>query len=157
MKQSWLIHFSFNHFSFSCDRSCWDTNILDKVEVITKKMLFFSFMLFFFFLFGTRFYPFSLIFFSSFFVVIYLLLSFFPYYCWVSSLFSSFKGVSISRFPFVFSFLRIKYHGSTIGGNREMDQWYMTSPVSNITRKTKFSHISWHVFLDLKSVKTENK
>ena len=31
---------------------------------------------------------------------------------------------------------------STIGGNREMDQLYTTSQVSNITRKTKFSHIS---------------
>ena len=37
---------------------------------------------------------------------------------------------------------------STIGGNREMDQLYMTSQVSNITRKTKCSHISWHVFQD---------
>ena len=35
---------------------------------------------------------------------------------------------------------------STIGGNREMDQLYMTSQVSNITLKTKFSQISWHVF-----------
>ena len=30
---------------------------------------------------------------------------------------------------------------STIGGNREMDQLYTTSLVSNITKKTKFSHI----------------
>ena len=30
---------------------------------------------------------------------------------------------------------------STIGGNREMDQLYTTSQVSNITRKTKFSPI----------------
>ena len=30
---------------------------------------------------------------------------------------------------------------STIGGNREMDQLYTTSQMSNITRKTKFSHI----------------
>ena len=37
---------------------------------------------------------------------------------------------------------------STIGGNREMDQWYMTSQVSNITRKIKFSHNSWNVFKD---------
>ena len=29
---------------------------------------------------------------------------------------------------------------STIGGNREMNQLYTTSQVSNITRKTKFSH-----------------
>ena len=29
---------------------------------------------------------------------------------------------------------------STIDGNREMDQSYTTSQVSNITRKTKFSH-----------------
>ena len=29
----------------------------------------------------------------------------------------------------------------TIGGNREMDQLYTTSQVSNIPRKTKFSHI----------------
>ena len=28
---------------------------------------------------------------------------------------------------------------STIGGNREMDQSYMTSQVTNITRKTTFS------------------
>ena len=32
-----------------------------------------------------------------------------------------------------------------LGGNREMDQLYMTSQVSNITRKTTFSPISWHV------------
>ena len=39
-----------------------------------------------------------------------------------------------------------------------MDQWYTTSQVSNITRKTKFSHISWHIFQDsIKKVKTENK
>ena len=31
---------------------------------------------------------------------------------------------------------------STIGGNREMIQLYTTSQVSNITNKTKFSHIS---------------
>ena len=31
---------------------------------------------------------------------------------------------------------------STIDGNREIDQLYMTSQVSNITRKTKFSPIS---------------
>ena len=30
-----------------------------------------------------------------------------------------------------------------------MDQSYTTSQVSNRTRKTKFSHISWHVFQDL--------
>ena len=30
---------------------------------------------------------------------------------------------------------------STIGGNREMDQLYTTLQVSNITRKTKLSHI----------------
>ena len=35
---------------------------------------------------------------------------------------------------------------STIGGNREMDQLYTTSEVSNITKKTKFSHISRLVF-----------
>ena len=44
---------------------------------------------------------------------------------------------------------------STIGGNWEMDQLYK---VSNITRKSKFSHISWHVSnIILKSVKTGNK
>ena len=37
---------------------------------------------------------------------------------------------------------------STIGGNREMVQLYTTLQVSNITRKTKFSHIIWHVFKD---------
>ena len=31
-------------------------------------------------------------------------------------------------------------------GNREMNQLYTTSQVSNITRKTTFSLISWHVF-----------
>ena len=31
---------------------------------------------------------------------------------------------------------------STLVGNREMDQLYTTSQVSNITRKTKFFHIS---------------
>ena len=35
---------------------------------------------------------------------------------------------------------------STIGGNREMGRLYMTSQVSNITRKTTFSPIGWHVF-----------
>ena len=35
---------------------------------------------------------------------------------------------------------------STIGGNREMDQLYTTSQLSNITRTTNFSHISCHVF-----------
>ena len=37
---------------------------------------------------------------------------------------------------------------STIGGNREIHQLYTTSQVSNMTRKTKFPHISWHVFQD---------
>jgi len=38
-----------------------------------------------------------------------------------------------------------------------MEQLYTTSHVSNITRKTKFSHISCHVSnIILKSVKTEN-
>ena len=46
---------------------------------------------------------------------------------------------------------------STIGGNGEMDQLYTTSQVSNITRKTKFSHISWHVFQDkIKKCKNRN-
>ena len=31
---------------------------------------------------------------------------------------------------------------STIGGNREINQLYTTSQVSNIIRKTKFSQIS---------------
>ena len=31
---------------------------------------------------------------------------------------------------------------SSTGGNREIDQLYTTSQVSNVTRKTKFSHIS---------------
>ena len=44
---------------------------------------------------------------------------------------------------------------STMDGNREMGQLYTTSLVSNITRKKKISHISWHVFKD--SVNTENK
>ena len=35
---------------------------------------------------------------------------------------------------------------SRIGGNREMDQLNMTSQVSNLTRNTKFSPNSWHVF-----------
>ena len=35
-----------------------------------------------------------------------------------------------------------------LGGNRDKDQLYMTSQVSNITRKTTFSPISWHVFQD---------
>ena len=34
------------------------------------------------------------------------------------------------------------------GGNREMDQLYTMSQVKYITRKTKFSPISWHVFQD---------
>ena len=37
---------------------------------------------------------------------------------------------------------------STIGENREMDQLYMTSQVSNITSKTTFSPISGLVFQD---------
>ena len=37
---------------------------------------------------------------------------------------------------------------STIGGNNEINQLYTTSQVSNITRKTKLSHISWHIFQD---------
>ena len=32
----------------------------------------------------------------------------------------------------------------TIGGNREMDQLYMTTQVSTKTRNTIFSPISWH-------------
>ena len=32
------------------------------------------------------------------------------------------------------------------GGNREMDKLYETLQVSNITRKKKFSHISWDMF-----------
>ena len=39
---------------------------------------------------------------------------------------------------------------STIGGNREMDQLYTTSQVSNITRKTKFSHIILDMFSKIK-------
>ena len=48
---------------------------------------------------------------------------------------------------------------STKGGNREMDKLYKMSQVSNITRKTKFSHIAWHVFQDQikKWKKKENK
>ena len=39
-----------------------------------------------------------------------------------------------------------------------MDKLYTTSQVSNITKKTKFSHIIWHVFSRLKKkFKTENK
>ena len=38
---------------------------------------------------------------------------------------------------------------STKGGNREMDQLCTTSQVSNITRKTKFSHIN---LLDYKNL-----
>jgi len=39
-----------------------------------------------------------------------------------------------------------------------MDILYTTSQVSNITRKTKFSHINLHVFQDqIKKFKTENK
>ena len=38
-----------------------------------------------------------------------------------------------------------------------MDQWYVTSQVSNITKKKKFSQIIGHVYQDKKSVKTENK
>ena len=37
---------------------------------------------------------------------------------------------------------------STIGDNREMDQLYTTSQVSNMTRKTTFSPISGLVFQD---------
>ena len=35
---------------------------------------------------------------------------------------------------------------STISGNREMGQLYTKSQVSNITKKTIISHISWQVF-----------
>jgi len=56
------------------------------------------------------------------------------------------------------SWVQTNRPSSTIGGNKEMDQWYTTTQVSNITRKTKFSHNNWHVFQDsIKSVKTENK
>ena len=35
---------------------------------------------------------------------------------------------------------------TAIGGNKEMNKLYTTSQVSNITRKTNFSHNSWSVF-----------
>ena len=38
-------------------------------------------------------------------------------------------------------------------GNREMNQLYTTSQVSNIASKKKLSHISWHVLLRLNTVK----
>ena len=37
---------------------------------------------------------------------------------------------------------------TAIGGNKEMNKLYTTSQVSNITRKTNFSHNSWSVFQD---------
>ena len=40
------------------------------------------------------------------------------------------------------------FYASTICGNREIEQLYTTSQVSNKTRKTKLSHISGHVFQD---------
>ena len=41
---------------------------------------------------------------------------------------------------------------------REMDQLYMTSQVSNITRKTKFAHwLTCFPRLNKKSAKTETK
>ena len=49
--------------------------------------------------------------------------------------------------PCIFWLLLIKYQ--VIGGNREMDQPYTTSQVSNITRQTKFSPISWHDTCDV--------
>ena len=48
---------------------------------------------------------------------------------------------------FLISQLKPNRLSSTISSNREMDQLYTTSQVSN-ARKTKFSHISWHVFQD---------
>ena len=45
---------------------------------------------------------------------------------------------------------------STIGGNREIDQLYTTSQVSNITSKMKFYHIIRHAFKD-KIKKCENR
>ena len=52
--------------------------------------------------------------------------------------------------PLSLSFRRVLANrlSSTIGGNRAINQLYTTSQVSNITRKTKFSQISWHVFQD---------
>ena len=45
---------------------------------------------------------------------------------------------------------------STIGGNRELYQLYMTSQVSNITSKTNWQ-VTCFSRLNKKSVKTENK
>ena len=43
----------------------------------------------------------------------------------------------VDKTPFISNRL-----SSTIGGNRELNQLYTTSQVSNITRKTKLSHVS---------------
>ena len=45
-----------------------------------------------------------------------------------------------------------------LGGNRERDQLYRTSQVSNIAWNTKFPPFSWHIFPDeIKKCRTENK
>ena len=55
---------------------------------------------------------------------------------------ASFRDIYQEKMERVKEQVRSNRLSSTIGGNREMNQLYTTSQVSNITRKTKFSHIS---------------